>query len=158
MKKTLFSFVLLAAFAVWADLDYLHFAVGQDPAAVVVTFASQPDSRGFTWQTTQDIASGEVAILAGDYGEGDDAAFDAAARRIAARVVAADDDGRPVNVFQAKAYGLAAGGYSYRLGSAGHYVYGSCTVKDAPSSLMKVNVSDAQTRDAPRLWKWERTC
>ena len=158
MKKMMMIVGCMMAFAVWADLDYLHFAVGQDPAAVVVTFASQPDSRGFTWQTTQDIASGEVAILAGAFGEGDDAAFDAADRRIAARVVEADDDGRPVNVFQAKAYGLAAGGYSYRLGSAGHYVYGTFTVKDAPSALTIVNLSDAQTRQAPRLWKWERTC
>ena len=158
MKKMMMIVGCVMAFAVWADLDYLHFAVGQDPAAVVVTFASQPDSRGFSWQTTQEIASGEVAILAGAFGEGDDAAFDAADRRIAARVVAADDDGRPVNVFQAKAYGLAAGGYSYRLGSAGHYVYGTFTVKDAPSALTIVNLSDAQTRQAPRLWKWERTC
>ena len=158
MKKATSALFALAALVARADLDYLNYAVRQDPAAVTVTFASAADSRGFTWFTTQDVASGEVAVLPGSFGSGDDAAFDASPRRVAAAVVAADDDGRPINVFSARVYGLPAGGYSFRLGSAGHYRYGTFTVRAKPSEVTIVNLSDAQTRDATRLWKWERSC
>ncbi len=160
LKALVACAVVLTALRGLASFDYAGYAIGEDPAAVLVTFASGADSRGFAWFAATTVGDGAVWILPGEHDVSDDALFDSQGKKIVATCETrqnATTDTQPIHVFRARAYDLADGAYSYRLGCAGHYAYGRFTV-GVSETVTIVNLNDAQTKEAPMLYMWENSC
>ena len=103
------------------------------PGAFLMTFADGPDTRGFAWHTDDTVTETDLRLVTGEHGAGEDALF-AAAPRIDGTCV--DCSEGPVKIYhhKAQATGLTPGEtYSYRVGGAGEYLYGTFTVKGAGS-------------------------
>ena len=146
------SRILFLAVSV-ATVDCGRYAATAEPGSVLMTFASTADTRGFAWHTDVSVAESEVRILEGGHGCGDDALFEREGRlfRGSCRTV-----GDPkLNRHAVRVTGLAPGAYSYRLGGSGHYAYGRFAVKPEGGSVTIVNLNDAQTKDARKLYQWE---
>ena len=58
-----------------APIDYAAYRIGPEPSSVMLSVRTGVDSRGFAWQTDESVESGEVRLLKGEFGAGDDARF-----------------------------------------------------------------------------------
>lgn len=129
--------------------NYRQTVASGNPQAIMLSYYDGPDTRGFTWQTDTSVKQGGVSVLAGDYSN-DHAAFSNAV------AVAATPSAHTSCVcYKASVSGLTEGVHTYRLGTAGHYAYGTFTVKPQSSALTILNISDVQTRDASKLAMWQ---
>lgn len=158
------SVSILASVAVQAagvtanSVDYSSYAWSARPCGVMLSVYAGPDTRGFSWQTDSSVTAGEVYVLEGVHGAADAALFRSSGRRVAATCytggVAAEKWSSPVvNSFVASVDKLQAGvTYSYMLGGADNYVYGSFVVKSADDSVVVVNLNDMQTKDASKYY------
>ena len=122
------------------------------PQSILLSYYDGPDTRGFAWQTSVDTATGALWILAGNYGASADAQF-------ATNQVATATSAKQSECYTHKAHvlGLKPGVYSYRLGTEGHFAYGSFTVKAETNPFVALNVNDVQTKVAERIDCWDRT-
>lgn len=149
--------VLVAPLA-WA-IDCEHYEVTEDPGSVQLSIADGADSRGFAWHASTNVTAAAVWLLRGEHDAADDALFDGEGVRYEATVHQHRNSKRWLSRFQAKAYGLDVGEtYSYRLGCAGHYAYGTFVVSDVEKGVTIVNFNDVQTKDATKFHFWESTC
>ena len=122
------------------------------PQSILLSYYDGPDTRGFAWQTSVDTTTGALWILAGNYGASADAQF-------ATNQVATATSAKQSECYTHKAHvlGLKPGVYSYRLGTEGHFAYGSFTVKAETNPFVALNVNDVQTKVAERIDCWDRT-
>ena len=122
------------------------------PQSILLSYYDGPDTRGFAWQTSVDTATGALWILAGNYGASANAQF-------ATNQVATATSAKQSECYTHKAHvlGLKPGVYSYRLGTEGHFAYGSFTVKAETNPFVALNVNDVQTKVAERIDCWDRT-
>lgn len=161
MKRFLLSVVSIFLSTALFALDYTTYAPSATPGAVMLTFWSDPASRGFSWQTDATVSSGEVALVEGEHGADDAALFEASSLKAAATVKNVTDAtyaDPAVNVYTAHVEGLASGKtYSYRVGGEGHYVYGSFEVRPTAGEVTILNFNDAQTKDATKYPLFENT-
>ena len=65
MTRAILLIMALAAAPLFAAMDVTAYQVTSSPAAVMVTFANGPESRGFSWQTDTSVAESEVRLVAG---------------------------------------------------------------------------------------------
>ena len=137
-----------------ASVDVETYAPSVTPRAVLMTFASSTDTRGFAWQTDASVAEGDVWILKGVHCVTNAALFEREGIRVVGEYTIADDP--CLACHKAYVQGLEPGDYSYRLGGGGHYVYGAFAVGD-DDVVVAVNLNDAQTQDATKLILWEKT-
>ena len=65
MTRAILLIMALAAAPLFAAMDVTAYQITAFPAAVMVTFANGPESRGFSWQTDTSVAESEVRLVAG---------------------------------------------------------------------------------------------
>jgi len=136
-------------------VDYNRFKVESSPRAVLMTLATGADTRAFSWQTDTSVTESKVWILQGDHGEADTAAFDAATPFVG---TSTSVTAPKLNCHKVQVTGLLPGtAYSYRLGGGGKYAYGKFTCKAPGNVITIMNVNDAQTKFAGKLFMWENT-
>lgn len=161
MKRLIpYSCLILLAAPLFA-LDYATYAPSAAPSAVQLTIWSDYASRGFSWQTDTTVGQGCVALVEGVHDAADDALFDASGLTATATVRSLTDAkyaDPAVNAHTAHVEGLTPGRtYSYRVGSAGHYVYGTFAVRPVGGAVTILNINDVQTKDASLYPLYENT-
>ena len=145
-------FVAAAAHA-FAAMDVSAYAITPSPSAVMVTFASGPESRGFSWQTDTSVTESEVRLVAGAASPAD---FETTPLVYSGSCVQVGSPAAHSHKVVVK--GLQRGtAYSYRLGGCGRYVYGRTDVKPVSDRLTVVNLNDAQLKDPSKIWYWDNS-
>lgn len=129
-----------------ASLDIENYGGGGDPYSVLMTIPSSCDTRGFAWQT--DSSAGSCSLTVESKGK---------KTRFEGETIQIKDP--EISCHKAVATGLAPGRYKYEIKSGNASACGKFTVK-APGddTVTIVNFSDAQTKDAGKLYVWENTC
>ena len=157
------SSVALAAGVTANTIDYAAYTWSATPCGVMLSVYAGPDSRGFSWQTDSSVTAGGVDLLKGSYGESDADRFANQGTHIAATCYTGGASGVQwsspvVHTFVAKVEGLESGAtYSYRVGGADGFAYGTFTVRPADETITVVNLNDVQTKDASLYYKAENT-
>lgn len=142
-----------------ASLTWNAYGNDEDPWGVSVSFYDGPNTRGFAWQTRDDVTGSSLTIVPGAHGKADDAAFAGGTGCTVKSTLtnAKADKSIKVYVHHAHTAALADGTYSYRLGTAGHYAYGTFKVDSEDSSVKVLNVNDVQIEHASELVTWENS-
>ena len=148
----LFTAVVSPAAAISVDA----YAITPSPAAVMVAFADGSESRGFSWQTDTSVAESEVRLVPGAASPDD---FESTSLVYTGSCVPVGDSRFPgaaiANCHKVIVKGLKRGtAYSYRIGGAGHYVYGRTDVRNVADKLTIVNLNDAQQKDPAKSACW----
>lgn len=161
MKRLIPFLCLVLSAAKLSGLDYATYAPSAAPSAVQLTIWSDYASRGFSWQTDTTVGQGCVALVEGVHDAADDALFDASALTATATVRSLTDAkyaDPAVNAHTAHVEGLTPGRmYSYRVGSAGNYAYGTFAVRPSGGAVTILNLNDVQTKDAALYPLYENT-
>ncbi len=129
--------------------NYRKTVASGNPQSIMLSYYDGPDTRGFAWQTDLTVKQGGVSVLAGDYSQ-DHAAFSNAVA-----VVATTSSHTECVCYKASVSGLTEGVHTYRLGTTGHYAYGTFTVKLQSQPLTILNVNDVQTKEPTKLYMWQ---
>ena len=154
MKKSLFAFISLvscvAAAITSPTIDPVNYAVSATPQSVLMTLANGADSRGFAWITDTSVSESKLWIASGAV-----ANFEGVAP-ITGSYVDKTQNGKTVRCHKAQVSNLAAGTYSYRVGSSTGYVTGTFAVAQKTSTCF-LHLSDAQTKYTDTFYVWENT-
>ena len=153
IRGILIALSLLGTLELIGATGVASYTISSNPSAIMVAFASGPESRGFSWQTDESISESEVRLVEGaasphDY-ETTPLVFTGSCVRV----------GKPAaHSHKVVVKGLKRGiAYSYRLGGAGHYAYGRTDVKSPNDFVTIVNFNDVQLSDPGKLHMWDNT-
>ncbi|MBR3222682.1 MAG: metallophosphoesterase family protein [Kiritimatiellae bacterium] len=151
---------IVSAMPAFAAIGVNAYAITPSPTAVMVTFANGPDSRGFSWQTDMTVTESEVRLVAGAASLADFETTPLVYTGSCVQVADMPHGTTPLaNCHKVIIKNLQPGtAYSYRLGGAGHYVYGRTDVKPRTSNKFTiVNLNDAQMKDPTKVAIWENS-
>lgn len=141
-----------------ATVDYMTYALSERPSGLNITYYSDIYSRGFAWQTEESIKDSELWILKGTHGEADSDLFVSQGTFYNGTCETLSYAALKIGCHKAQVEGLTPGEtYSYRVGGAGQYLYGTFEVAKENDPVVIVNLNDAQTRSAEKLNYWENT-
>ena len=161
MTRVISVFLAIAIAApAFALYDVNAYAITPSPTAVMVTFANGPDSRGFGWQTDMTVTESEVRLVAGAASPADFETTPLVYTGTYVQVANLPRSTTPLaHCHKVIIKNLQPGtAYSYRLGGAGHYVYGRTDVKPRTSNKFTiVNLNDAQMKDPSKIARWENS-